>query len=234
MFEMTEMSLWGVRVLEPVTSLTDLLTATVSFVAFASLRRLRVAGDGPRWFERYFLLVGIATTAAGLIGHAFLYAFTPDWKMIGWSVSACGILAIEQSSIAYARPLLSPKQTSWLKTWTWVQLIVFCCLIANPPTRSFDMVKVNSALGLVGIVLPLHLWMYLRRRVQGHRWVVAAVVLGMLPAITFNGKITLHTWFNFHDISHVLMACVMIVMYQGARRLALTAHNRTLTLRREG
>ena len=33
------------------------------------------------YFKYYFLVMGIATTFGGIIGHAFLYAFTFAWKL---------------------------------------------------------------------------------------------------------------------------------------------------------
>lgn len=218
--ELTQIEPFGILVLEPVTSLTDLITATVCFFAFYRLRQIGRTEPEHVFFRNYFLLMGCTTVAAGLIGHAFLYMVNFNWKMIGWSFSALAIFSIERSAILMAKPWLSSKQTKWLYTVNVAQLIIFFLVILNPETRSFNAVKTNSAIGLVGMVALLHMWIYRHTQKAGNRQVAIAICLGLLPAITFNGQITLHKWFNYHDISHVLMAMVTFAIYLGAKTLA--------------
>ena len=96
-------TLYGVQILEPVTSLTDLITALVCFYAFYRLSKLDRHGKVYTYFRYYFLWTGIATTCAAFIGHAFLYLFSFEWKMIGWAFSATGILFIEWGTLHFIR-----------------------------------------------------------------------------------------------------------------------------------
>ncbi|MEM7370131.1 MAG: hypothetical protein AAF587_16105 [Bacteroidota bacterium] len=164
--------------------------------------------------------MGLATCSAGLIGHAFLYMVSFNWKMIGWTFSAFAIYLIERSAIHFTKAFLTDKQVQWLYRINVAQILIFFLVILNPETRTFSAVKINSTIGLVGFVLPLHLLNYKRTHHPGSRQLLLGIVAGIFPAITFNFEITFHKWFNYHDISHVLMAMVMFAMYLGARYLA--------------
>ncbi|MDX2286805.1 MAG: hypothetical protein NW241_21750 [Bacteroidia bacterium] len=220
--ELTQIDLMGVRVLEPVTSLTDLITATVSYYAFFRLRQLRRPEPVHHYFKAYFLLMGISMTFAGLIGHAFLYLVDESWKAIGWTFSALSIAMLGWGAALALRPVLGERWITGIRIWLILQFLIFMASILNPDTRSFDNVKINSAVGMVGIVLPLTWYAWRRSPLRG-RWIkMAGIVLGLLPSITYNLEISLHKWFNYHDISHVLMATCMYVIYLGARSLAET------------
>lgn len=219
--ELTEIDLWGLRILEPVTSLTDLITATVCFWAYSRLRALERPEVEHRFLRLYFFLMGAAVTFSAFIGHAFLYAFSPAWKMIGWTCSSLAILLAELSSLQAIRPALS---SGWVQRWRGLfvlQWLVFMGLIINPATRSFEMVKLNSSLGLAGFVLTFQGFHYWRSREDGRLLLMLGIALGIFPAIIYSNEISLHRWFNYHDISHVLMAIDMYVIYRGARLIAL-------------
>jgi uncharacterized membrane protein len=46
-----------------------------------------------------------------------------------------------------------------------------------------------------------------------------AIAAGIFPAITYNTQFTLHAYFNYHDISHVFMSGVMLLLFWSARTL---------------
>ncbi|TAE47773.1 MAG: hypothetical protein EAZ89_16935 [Bacteroidetes bacterium] len=216
---LTRVEMMGVTILEPVTSLTDLITATVCFVSYYRLIQNPSNELAHRLLRNYFLFMGLTTAFAGVIGHALLYLVTPDWKAIGWTCSALAIFCIERSSI-----LSSPVLTDvWKKRLTWLaglQFVLFMLLIINPPTRSFDTVKLNSAIGLGVFTLAVQAAAYRKDLHQGRRWIIGSILFGLIPAYIYNAEISLHTWFNFHDISHVLMATAMYIMYIGARDIS--------------
>lgn len=218
--ELTQIEPYGILILEPVTCLTDLITATVCFFAFFRLHQLERKEPEHSFLKFYFLFMGLATTSAGLIGHAFLYLVSFNWKMIGWTFSALAIFFIERSAILFSRPYMSDKLTRWLYRLNVAQAIIFFLVILNPETRSFSAVKINSTIGLVGFVFPLFYLYFKKTSHPGGRQIMIAIAAGIFPAITFNAEITFHRFFNYHDISHVLMAMVMFAMYLGARYLA--------------
>jgi hypothetical protein len=210
-------TLYGVQILEPVTSLTDLITALVCFYAFYRLSKLDRHGKVYTYFRYYFLWTGIATTCAAFIGHAFLYLFSFEWKMIGWAFSATGILFIEWGTLHFIREEISSRAFQWISRGTLVKYLAFWTLILT--TQSFLATQAQAAIGLIGIVLPLQAYHYLHTRHPGSRAIVFALLFSFLPAITYNAKLSLHTYFNHHDISHLLMAVCLFLIYRGVDQI---------------
>ncbi|MDZ7847182.1 MAG: hypothetical protein U5L96_10645 [Owenweeksia sp.] len=50
---------------------------------------------------------------------------------------------------------------------------------------------------------------------------LSGVALAVLAAVIFTARISISKWFNYIDISHVLMAGTAVFFYHGARLIAL-------------
>uniref|UniRef100_UPI0024A854D2 DUF6962 family protein n=1 Tax=Phaeodactylibacter xiamenensis TaxID=1524460 RepID=UPI0024A854D2 len=105
----------------------------------------------------------------------------------------------------------------WISRGTLVKYLAFWTLILT--TQSFLATQAQAAIGLIGIVLPLQAYHYLHTRHPGSRAIVFALLFSFLPAITYNAKLSLHTYFNHHDISHLLMAVCLFLIYRGVDQI---------------
>ncbi len=204
---------FGITILEPMTSFTDLVTALVCFYAFYRLTQLRLSGRVYNWLRYYFLMTGIATACAAFIGHAFLYLFSFEWKMIGWVFSATGIVLIELGSIEYVKPHLPKWLYKILMPAVLIQYVAFWVVMLV--TKNFLVTQAQAGIGLVAVVFPLHLYHYWKTRHRGSGIIVGAILFSILPGITYNTQLTFHHYFNYHDISHLLMATSMFILYRG-------------------
>jgi hypothetical protein len=207
----------GIRVDEPVTALTDLLVSLVCFVAFLLLRKQGRAGNTQLYFRLYFLLMAIATLFGGLIGHAFLYALSFPWKLPGWIVSMLSVALIERSSIEHAKPLIDPRVGKFFLGLNIVELLTVMTITMW--TLSFKWVEFHSGYGLLGVVLPFHLYTWRRTRDKGSFVIIIAVLVASCAALIFMNQLSIHKWFNYLDISHTLMAVGAYLFYRGARLL---------------
>ncbi|MEO1448401.1 MAG: hypothetical protein AAFV07_02675 [Bacteroidota bacterium] len=219
----THIDLAGIVILEPVTSLTDLLTASVCFFAYWQLRKFQPSHWPTKALRYYFLCMGGAVGISAVIGHAFLYALTPNWKMLGWTCSGLSIFFIGRSSILRLQEVFPDKILHIVTLWPVVQYVIFMVAIIWPETRSFDTVKLNATLGMTLIAIPLQYIIWYKTRHPGHLRFAVGLSMGIFPAIVFNNQITLHTWFNYHDLSHVLMAISMFVQFTGVRMIHNTS-----------
>src|SRR3546814_4948429 len=52
----------------------------------------------------YFLFIGIATFIGAIVGHGFLYALSPSWKILGWGFGMVAINVMERVMINYSKP----------------------------------------------------------------------------------------------------------------------------------
>ncbi|GAB4411103.1 MAG: hypothetical protein OHK0039_15990 [Bacteroidia bacterium] len=217
---MTEIYLGNISIREPMTAGTDVVVAVQCFYYFYLLRRQPVSRE-LHWMSLYILVMGFATLTAGLIGHAFLHLLSFEWKMIGWVLSSLAVLMFQLGSIEACRSLVPPQRSQWLAWSSYLFLGLLLVVLAMPLTRDFGYVKLYAALGLLSLVLPLQWYSY---RMEGHParpWIIGSVLFGIVPGITITLELGFHTWFNHHDLAHVLMGIDMWIAYQGVKRLAL-------------
>jgi hypothetical protein len=208
---------WGVEIAEPVTTLTDLLVSAVCFYSFYNLGHPKQPGNTQLYFRFYFLLMCIATFLGGLIGHAFLYAFGFAWKLPGWIVSMLSVALIERSSIERAKALIDPRVAKFFLALNIVELLTVVTITMW--TLDFKWVEFHSGYGLLGVVLPFHLYTWYRTRDKGSFVIIIAVIVASCAALVFMNKVSLHTWFNYLDLSHTMMAIGAYVFYRGAKLL---------------
>lgn len=207
----------GLRIDEPITTLTDLLVSAVCFYAWYKLGKHTVVTKSLLYFRYYFLLMALATLLGGLIGHAFLYAFSFIWKLPGWIVSMFSVALIERSAIAYAKAHVPEKVGKFFLTLNVLELITIMSITLY--TLNFKWVEFHSGYGLLAIVFPFHAYVYYKTKDEGSRTIIIAVAIASVAALVFMNKIALHTWFNHLDISHTLMAVAAYVFYLGALKL---------------
>lgn len=222
--ETTQIEWLGIQILEPITTLTDLATAAVCFWAFRQLGP-EDGRPGNTSFRLYFLCMGLANLLGGLTGHAFLYLFTPAWKALGWAFSPIAIFFLERSALYDAAAQLQPRSSRRLQQLLTAKLSITLALLVALPingmhyTAIFKVVQCNVALGMIGLVLPMHLMRYQKLKCPGSRLVLWGILLGILPGIIFNQQIGFGRWFNHLDFSHVLMAGITFIFFRGAKAL---------------
>lgn len=208
---------YHVRIDEPITVLTDLLVSAVCLYAFVQLSRKSTVGRTHLFFRYYFLLMGVATFLGGIIGHGFLYALSFGWKLPGWIISMISVTLIERSAIEYARPLV---KSSIVKMFLVVNILELAIVMSiTMSTLNFKWVEFHSGYGLLAIVFPFHAYCFYRTRDRASLTILLSVAIASVAALVYMMKISVHLWFNYLDISHVVMAVGAWFFYRGAKQL---------------
>lgn len=218
-YSQPSISLFGIRIDEPINTLTDLLVSAVCFYAFYQLTKRKLSAKTFVYFRMYFLLLGLATLFGGLVGHGFLYAFSFAWKLPGWIISMLSVAFIERSSIEHARPLIDPRIGKFFLVLNILELLTVMTITSY--TLNFEWVELHSGYGLLGVVLPFHGYVYFKSRDRGSLIITGAVMIASAAALIFMNQISLHAWFNYIDISHMLVAGAAFVFYRGALKLSV-------------
>ena len=216
-------SLWlgSFELREPVTSLTDFLTATVSAcVVIYFLRYKCERNKNFNLYLIYFLCFALSMTSAAWLGHGFQAYLSPRWKMIGWLLSSIGFLSLLFASVNQIEDKLGDKGVKIFKSLLVLKLIVFFGLVINPSTSNFELVQLHSAIDVVCLALPLHLLNYKWNKSKGSLRVVWAFIYALIPGVIYSNQLSIGKWFNYHDISHVLMAFFIFLMSYGAFELS--------------
>jgi len=206
---------------EPITSLTDFLTALVCGVAFFSLSKKlkKVKSNEGVFLKFYFLCFFIGMTSAAFLGHAFQAYFEWEYKIIGWVFSALGQLLLALGTLLLMKDFLKHKFYTTIYYLLIMQFIIFIFLLIHPSYSDFKIAQVASSAVLIGVILPLHIFHFYKTKSSGSKYVISAIGYALIPAYIYNNQISVNQWFNYHDISHVLMAVYMFIMYIGLSKL---------------
>lgn len=205
--------IFGVTIMEPTVTFTDLWITAVCIYAFVKLVKLNKPGKVHQYMRWYFLIMGVATFLGGILGHAFQYAIGLEWKLPGWLISMIAVMAVERASIMHAQPLLNKTFGQFLGVANVIELIVFA--VITFVTLNFFFIQVHSAYGLGLIVLPLHFYVFWKTRNTGSRYFVLTVLFSSFAAFFYTSKIGLSIWFNHLDLAHTVMAISLYYMYKG-------------------
>ncbi|MDX8339714.1 hypothetical protein SLH46_11000 [Draconibacterium sp. IB214405] len=214
MEEINTIFLFGIKIDEPVVTLTDLLVSVLCFIFAYKIHRKNKTEKVFIYFKLYFLLMGIATAFGGLIGHAFLYHFNFYWKLPGWITSMFSIMFVERAAIEHTRIQLSNKIVQLLSILNIVEFLIFLTLTVV--TLNFFYVEFHSGYGLMFIVLSLEGFLYLKTRNKSSKFILIGVLFAAIAALVFMNQLSIHQWFNYLSVSHILMAAAAWFFYLGA------------------
>lgn len=216
--------IYGLRLDEPVTTITDLIISAVCIYAYFRLTKLAGRQKFHQYLRFYFLSMGIATFVGGIIGHGFLYMFSFAWKLPGWLTSMLSVALIERASIEQARKLISPRLGRTLAWLNILELLTFMTLTLS--SLNFLFVEIHTTYGLLVVVASLNIFIYSRTRNRGSKLFMIAVGFSALGALVFMNKWSIHLWFNYLDLSHVLLTISAIFFYKGSRIIILNTRQK--------
>lgn len=208
---------FGIRIDEPIAMFTDLLVSGVCFYAYVKLTKKSLPGRSQWYFRHYFLLIAIATFLGGVIGHGFLYALSFAWKLPGWIISMISVAVIERSAISHARRLIKPGVVRFFLVVNIIELVVIMTITMT--TLHFFWVQFHAFYGLLIVVFSFHTYTYRRTKDKGSLTILGAVGITAVASLVYVNEFSLHTWFNYLDLSHTLLAIASYFFYRGALRL---------------
>lgn len=211
--------LGGLRIDEPMGTLTDLLVSGLCIIFFFKLHKSGINNRSTTLFKYYFLLMGIATLLGGVFGHAFLYALSMPWKLPGWITSMFSIMLIERAAINHTRILFSEKTIKILGYINIIELTTF--MILSIVTLDFAFVEFHSGYGLMFVVLGLEGYLYYKTKNEASKFILIGIALAAVGALFFMNKWIIHPWFNHLAASHSILAIAAYFFYQGAKRIDL-------------
>jgi len=223
----TDILLFGIRLQEIDVILTDLIWSIVSLVCFIRLTRMKAQlSEAGNWFRWMFLLMAIAVFLGAFLGHGFQYALAEVGenyekyfgKYPGWIISMWGVACMERSAIAYAGERVSERLARIMSVANITELVLFHGLIMY--FGSFYLVEVHAAYGLIVIAFPLHFLVYRKTKSKASRFVLIGILVAASAVVVHLTEFYLHpVWFNYHDVSHVILAVATYLYYLGAREM---------------
>jgi hypothetical protein len=217
MNEINSVVFGGIRIDEPVVTVTDLLVSVLCFIYSWKIHQSGKKEKTFLYFKIYFFSMGVATMLGGLIGHAFLYAFSFYWKLPGWITSMISIMFVERAAIEHTRIRLNNSVVKILGIINIIEFLTFLTLTIT--SLNFFYVEFHSGYGLMFVVLSLEGFLLLKTKNIASKYLLAGVGFAAIAALFFMFKISPHQWFNYLSVSHIFMAVAATFFYQGAKRI---------------
>lgn len=211
-FQNPSIELFGLRIDEPITVLTDMMVAAVGFIAYFST----ISSSNSRAVQLYryfFLFTAFSTLVAGFIGHAFAYKVGFEWRMIGWSFGIASVAFAQFAVLQHTIESIGEKAALILRIFNVIELIVIVFILAF--YRTFIIVEIQAAIGLVLMVLMLESIHYNKTKSSFSLGLIIGIGITILAVISHVAKLAVSNWFNHMDLGHVLMAIALFVMYKG-------------------
>lgn len=215
--DVSSIEILGITVLEPAATISDLVVSAVCFYAFYKLKKLNRKDYSFKYFNYFFLSMGIATLFGGLIGHAFIYAFDFAWKLPGWLTSMVSISLLERASIKHAKNRLKPKIAKTYEIINIVELLVVMAITFT--TLDFFYVEIHSGFGLNVIILPIQLYIYVKTKDEASKLFLIGIGTTIVSAFFFKTQISLNYWIDYLAISHTFMAIAAYIFYRACLKI---------------
>ena len=200
---------FGLTVSEPATVLTNWIFASFCLLFGHKLFHNHSDKYQKNW-SFYFLLIGLASITGGT-AHGFFTYFGQNLHLVSWLFIGIGVYG---SELATSYILPDGNSRKRFRTFSLIKLVIFFSSLIY--FQSFEVVRINTAMGLVGMVLPIHLLDFMKNKRQGSKTVVLAVIAMLAPAAVHAFRISYNDWFNHNDISHLVMILSFYVFYLGA------------------
>ncbi len=216
-----DISLFGLRIGEPVITLTSLIISIICGYCWWRLGRAQPVSDALRLSRLFFVFMGISTLIGGLVGHAFLYALPFEFKIPGWLMGMVAASALAQASIVRSGDLLS-RQAG--RIFTGINIGGFAVLLVLLLTTLwFPIVEIHSAFSLLLIVASLELYRWIKIRDTGSRYILQGILFAVAAVLVHILKWSVNEWFTFFDIGHLFLCGTMWMIMRGAEVSATEA-----------
>ncbi len=213
--EATQINLFGITVTEPFTWLTNWSVAAFSFYFGHMLFHAKNADMQAKYWSVFFLFMGIASTTGGT-AHGFINYVGNNFHYAAWIFTGVAVFGAQLASLEIIR---NSKFYIPLKIVVVLQLLAMTASVLI--YQSFESVRVNSVIGLIGMAVPLQFYGYKVLGYRRNRIIILGIVSNIIPALIHAGKFSYNRWFNFNDLSHVVMIGCFYLIYLGARKVTV-------------
>jgi hypothetical protein len=201
------------KLMEPMTFLTDVVTGIFCFIFAKHLHKIN-PNKVHNW-KLYFVFMGLSSFIGGFAHLLYHYTGLP-LKVIAWSFVGFSVFFGQLATFSLF------KSKKWINFWTiiaGIQTITYLVLLVI--FQHFNVSKIEIVVWLVFIVLPIQIWYYFKYKNPGNKVIVLGLISAISLAFIHGAKLTIDkNWFNHNDISHVVMLGCLYIVYRGALILA--------------
>lgn len=206
----TTITFFDFAIHEPVTALTDFI---ITFLCLFFFFQLRNKGNNVaiNWWKAFFMLFGLSAFFGGFSHALFIIHQGMEYKSCWISMQVLNGFAVFSVQMAtYHTVLQNTNSREWWKQSYIVQLFIFLAAVIF--YQDFLVVVLNNVVGLVPVI-ALHF--IDSKKSEESKLIANGILISFLTGIVHGAKLSLHAYFNFNDISHVLIMLSLFVVFSG-------------------
>lgn len=207
-----EIEVAGLIIRDPVTALTNVAIFATGIICYLRLRKQKLEFPNKNWIY-FFLLLGISSLI-GVVVHGLSYYTSEDLHFkIWWTMVAVQGAGVTIAQFGFASNVLSKFRMLVISV---VALQFGAFVLCSYLIGTFAIAKIHLALGLLPIML-YYIYVALKGK-RAEMLVATGLGISCLTALVHGLKISISlTWFNYNDISHVLIIASLVMMYAGVK-----------------
>jgi hypothetical protein len=203
---------------QPVTVLTDYIIAALCLFCFLQLKKLHHKNKSTANWNYFFVFLGLSSFMGGC-SHAFFavhegFGYKAFWLQM--QVLNNVMIYFAQRATLHSALQNSLKRKLWSISYT-LQLILFT--VAVFVFQNFLVVVIDTAVGLIPVMI-IHF--VDSKKVKASSFIAYGILTMFLTAVVNGAKLSIHTYFNYQDISHVLIMISLSLMFVGIKKKAIS------------
>jgi hypothetical protein len=215
LIEHTYIEFLGLELADPLTFISDILMAV--FCAYFGHKLFHDFNSKyAKLTAFFFLFLGFSAFLGGTAHLLDLY-LGKNPHLIAWTIQGISILFFQLASL---KLIESSKIRFILKALTFAFFGIFISQILS--VQHFDVVKVNSIVGLIGFVSITHIYKYFQERDITYLKIPLSIILFVGPAMIHSFDIYFNKWIDQNVISHLLLLPCYYLLYSSLRQVANT------------
>lgn len=199
---------------DPLTFISDILMA--AFCAYYGYKLFQeFKSKYAKLVAFFFLVLGFSAFLGGTAHLLDLY-LGKNPHLIAWSMQGISILFFQMASL---RLISSSKLKTILQGLVFAFFGIFISQIFT--VQHFDVVKVNSIVGLIGFVSIIHVYKYFEEGDIAYLKIPLTIILFSGPAMIHSFDIYLNKWIDQNVISHLLLLPCYYLLYSVLKQVAI-------------
>jgi len=210
-FDYTFINLFGFKLYEPVTILTNTFIGIYCLYVF--LKLVKHPNQVIQYWAMFYILISLSSTI-GSVTHGVHEQLGERFLYITWfSMNAVSLLAMYYFfNAAYGYYHLQGESMKLIYR-NIVAIWVIALLVITALLNNFLIIKIHAGLVLT-YSLIVHLLTHYKKA-AGSMYIVWGIAVSFLSIVVHSLKLSVHEWFNYKDISHIIMLTSLIIIYRG-------------------
>ncbi len=203
----------GIRILEPVTAITDLMLGLFCIWFYRRLALPVKSHPLLRFWRLFFLSIGISTLL-GTVAHGLrFYMNEPTFKAVWMLMNLTSI--VSSYFLLLATIEIQFRNPEMIRRMQHISLLITLLLVSvTMYFNDFNLIKIYAGL-IILIALITHFSTY-KKGIKGSGYITFGFTFSLSSIWVHTQQLSIDDYFNFKDISHVIMLISLYFIFMGA------------------